>query len=82
MPNLSFNTLATGATAFVVQEAREIILCLLWSYLSSFTPKTKVMSALLAGLIGAETNTFLAPACRCFEAVSLFLNLPVDSIAR
>ncbi len=81
MPKLSFSTLATGATQFVVHEAKEIRLCFFGSYLSSFTPKTTVKSALLAGLIGAETSTFLAPASRCFEAASLFLNLPVDSTA-
>ena len=78
-PKLSCNTLATGATQLVVHEAFESMLCFSWSYLSSLTPITMVMSGFLAG---AEIKTFLAPAVRCIAAFSLSVNRPVDSTAR
>jgi len=57
-PKLSFSTLTTGAIQLVVQDALEMILCFLVSYLSSFTPRTMVISSFLAG---AEMIIFLAP---------------------
>src|SRR3989304_5165964 len=78
-PKLSWRTLATGATQLVVQEAFEIMLCFSWSYLSSLTPITMVMSGFLAG---AEIRTFFAPAVWCIAAFSLSVNSPVDSTAR
>jgi len=41
-PNASFITLTTGAMQLVVQDALETILSFAASYLSSFTPSTKV----------------------------------------
>ena len=74
IPNSSFNTRATGARQFVVQDAAEITLS--WDFKSfSFTPKT----IFLAPLQGAETNTFFAPALICLEDFSIVLNLPVHS---
>ena len=57
MPKLSSNTFAMGARQLVVQEALEIMLCFLGSYLSSLTPSTIVISWPLAG---AEITTFFA----------------------
>ena len=56
MPKVSCRTLTTGARQLVVQEALEMTLCFAASYLSSFTPRTTVMSSLVAG---AEMMTFL-----------------------
>ena len=60
---LSCSTLATGARQFVVQEALDTMLCLAGSYLSSFTPRTMVMSSFFAG---AEMITFFTGPRRCF----------------
>ena len=49
MPKVSCSTLTTGARQLVVQEALEITLCFAASYLFSLTPRTMVMSSLLAG---------------------------------
>ena len=59
IPNLSFNTLITGARELVVHEAMDMILCFSSVYLKSFTPKRMVMSTPFAG---AEMITFFAPA--------------------
>ena len=56
MPKVSWRTLTTGARQLVVQEALEMMLCLAASYLPSLTPRTTVMSSLVAG---AEMMTFL-----------------------
>ena len=61
MPKVSWSTLATGARQLVVQLALEMMLCLAGSYLSSLTPRTMVMSSLVAG---AEMMTFLTVAPR------------------
>ena len=53
--------LAAGARQFVVQLALLMMLCAAGSYSSSLTPRTSVMSSLLAG---ALMITFLAPALR------------------
>src|SRR5690625_3431956 len=77
MPKASLRTLAIGATQLVVQEALEMMSCVAGSYLSSFTPRTMVMSSPLAG---AEMTTFLAPASMCFLASSALVKMPVDSM--
>ena len=59
-----------------MQDALEIMLCLVLSYLSKLTPKTTVMSGSVAG---AEIITFLAPACKCFSASGRLVKRPVDS---
>ena len=60
IPNSSFNTCATGARQFVVQDAAEITLS--WDFKSfSFIPKT----IFLAPLQGAETRTYLTPDLIC-----------------
>ena len=56
IPKASFRTLTTGARQFVVQLAFEMTLCFDASYLFSLTPRTMVMSSLVAG---AEMMTFL-----------------------
>ena len=56
MPKVSLRTLTTGARQLVVQLAFEMTLCLAASYLFSLTPRTMVMSSLVAG---AEMMTFL-----------------------
>src|SRR5580704_9885281 len=76
MLNLSWSTLATGAKQLVVQDAFEMMLCLVRSYLSSLTPITMVMSSPVAG---AEMMTFFTGPRRCFLASSALVNLPVDS---
>ena len=78
-PKLSASTFVTGARQLVVHEALLRMLCLVGSYSWSFTPRTTVMSG--SGE-GALMRTFLAPACRCIEAFSLVLNIPVDSTAK
>ncbi len=47
MPKASLSTLAVGARQFVVQEAVEIIICFLGSYIFSLTPSTSVISTLV-----------------------------------
>ena len=76
MPNVSFNTLATGARQFVVQDAFDRMWCFFGLYLSSFTPMTTVRSSPLAG---AEMITFFAPAFRCASAFALSRKSPVHS---
>ena len=76
MPNDSCSTLANGARQFVVQDAFEMMLCVLGSYLSSLTPSTSVRSGLFAG---AVMTTFFAPASRCLAAASRLVKMPVDS---
>src|SRR3569833_3341057 len=49
MPQCAISTLTTGARQLVVQLALEMTLCLAASYLSSFTPRTRVTSSLVAG---------------------------------
>src|SRR2546428_1837930 len=53
-----------------------MMLCLAGSYFSWLTPITIVMSSPLAG---AEITTFLAPAVRCLDALSLSVKRPVLS---
>src|SRR5512139_3461908 len=57
MPQLSFNTLATGARQFVVQEAADTMVSPL--YAVWFTPYTNIG---VLSLLGADITTFLAPA--------------------
>ncbi len=75
IPHLSLSTLAIGARQFVVQLALEMIASPL--YVLSFTPKTNIG---VSSLEGADRMTFFAPASRCFCAVALSRNRPVDSI--
>src|SRR2546430_14917239 len=75
-PKLSITTLTTGTRQLVVQEAFEMMWCLAGSYFSLFTPMQIVMSSPLAG---AEITTFLAPAARCLDALSLSVKRPVLS---
>src|SRR5438045_8260363 len=75
-PKLSMTTLTIGTRQLVVHEAFEMIACLAGSYLSLLTPMQIVMSSPLAG---AEITTFLAPAARCLDALSLSVNRPVLS---
>ncbi len=77
MPNSLCSTFAIGARQLVVQEALDIILCLVISNVSSLTPIHTVISGSFAG---AEIITHLTPASRCFEADALPVNIPVDSI--
>src|SRR6266571_4388388 len=76
MVNASCRTFAIGARQLVVQDAFEIIVCAVGSYLSSLTPMTIVMSSFLAG---AEMITFFAPPAMCALAFSASVNSPVDS---
>ena len=76
MPKVSLRTLTTGARQLVVQEALEMMLCLAASYLSSLTPRTTVMSSLVAG---AEMMTFLTVVPRWALAFSASVKKPVDS---
>ena len=76
MTNFSCRTLASGARQFVVHDAFEMMWCDLGSYLSKLTPRTTEKSGFLAG---AVMMTFLAPAARCFAALSRSVKRPVDS---
>ena len=76
MPKVSCRTLTTGARQLVVQLALEMTLCLAASYLSSLTPRTMVMSSLVAG---AEMMTFLTVVPRWALAFSASVKKPVDS---
>src|SRR6476469_9103673 len=62
MPSPSSSAFAIGARQLVVHEALEMMLWLVGSYSSSFTPMTTVQSSFLAG---AEMITLLAPASKC-----------------
>src|SRR5512133_614531 len=75
MPHLSLSTLATGARQLVVHDALEMIASPL--YFWWLTPKTNIG---VSSLLGADRMTFLAPAVRCFSAVALSRNRPVDSM--
>src|SRR3954463_5647090 len=75
-PKLSITTFTIGTRQLVVQEAFEMIACFAGSYLSLFTPMQIVMSSPFAG---AEITTFLAPAARCLDALSLSVKRPVLS---
>src|SRR5258705_13132833 len=70
-------TLTTGARQLVVQLALEMMLCLDASYLPSLTPRTMVMSSLLAG---AEMMTFLTVLPRWALAFSASVKRWVDSM--
>jgi hypothetical protein len=72
--------LATGASAFVVHDPLDTMLCRRGSYLSWFTPRTTVKSASVDLLSGAETITFFAPALRWALAFSESVKSPVDSM--
>jgi hypothetical protein len=76
MPNSSCSTLTTGARQLVVQEALEMMLCLAGSYFDSLTPRTTVMSSLVAG---AEMMTFFTDPCRWALALVASVKMPVDS---
>ena len=76
MPHFSCSTLATGARQLVVQLALEMM-CFAASYFLSLTPMTNIG---VSSFDGADRITFLAPASRCFCAVTLSRNRPVDSI--
>src|SRR3954470_5386555 len=75
MPHLSFITLASGARQLVVHEALETIASPLYDL--SLTPKTNIG---VSSLDGADRMTFFAPASRCFCALALSRNRPVDSM--
>src|SRR5690606_23232732 len=75
MPHLSLITLASGARQLVVHEALETIA---WpAYSVWLTPNTNIG---VSSLDGADSTTFFAPASRCFCALALSRNRPVDSI--
>ena len=76
MPMLSFSTFATGDRQFVVQLAFDTTRSSAVS-VSSFTPKTMVLSALSPG---AEISTRLAPVERCGWTFSLDAKMPVHSM--
>src|SRR5881628_3670882 len=75
-PKLSITTFTIGTRQLVVHDALEMMVCLAGSYFSLLTPMQIVMSSPLAG---AEITTFLAPAVRCFAALSLSVKRPVLS---
>src|ERR1700757_5072107 len=75
MPQWASRTLTTGARQLVVQLALEMTLCLAASYLSSLTPRTRVMSSLVAG---AEMMTFFTVVPR--GALVASVKGPVDSM--
>src|SRR2546430_11527394 len=75
-PKLSMTALTTGPGQLVVHGGFEMMWCLAGSFFSWFTPMTMVMSSPLAG---AEITTFLAPAVRCLDALSLSVKRPVLS---
>src|SRR5216683_733354 len=77
MLKVSLSILTTGARQFVVQLALEMMLCFAASYLPSLTPRTTVMSSLLAG---AEMMTFLTVLPRWAFAFSASVKKPVDSM--
>ena len=71
-----FKIFAIGAKQFVVQDAFEIILWLLFISLW-FTPYTTVISGLSDG---AEIITFFAPAFICCKESFFEVKIPVHSI--
>ena len=77
IPKLSLSTFTSCATQLVVQEALDTTRWLLGSYSSAFTPRTNVLSSLVAG---AEMMTFLAPASMWAAAFSPSVKNPVDSM--
>src|SRR5438067_13081389 len=74
---VSCTTLTIGAKQLVVQDAFEMTLCLLASYLSWLTHNTSVTSSFLAG---AEMMTFFTGPRRCFFASLASVTHPVDSM--
>ena len=74
MTKLSCRTLAIGARQLVVHEALETTLS---SALYSLwlTPNTKRG---VSSFGGADIMTFFAPPPKCFEAVSVVRDFPVD----
>jgi hypothetical protein len=76
MPQISSTIFTNGLTQLVVHEALEMIRSSALR-LPSLAPKTTIlMSEVFAG---AESNTFPAPASKCFEALSESKNNPVHS---
>src|SRR5690606_7725888 len=74
-PHLPGMTLANAARQLVVQLALEMIA---WqASVSWLTPKTNIG---VSSFDGADRITFFAPASRCFCALALSRNRPVDSI--
>lgn len=79
IPASSSSTLARGASALVVQEAFETIVCTAGSYASLLTPYARVTSA---PSDGALTSTFFAPASRWARAALAEVKRPVASRTR
>src|SRR3546814_11050259 len=77
IPRASLSTLATGARQLVVQLAFETTTYSAVS-LSWLTPYTTVRSPPFAG---AEISTRLAPAARCFDALSRAAQHPMHPSA-
>ncbi len=75
-PKLSRITFTIGTRQLVVHDALEMMWCLAASYLSWFTPITRVMSSPVAG---AEITTLRAPPSMCLCASAALVNRPVDS---
>jgi hypothetical protein len=74
MPYSSLMILARGARQLVVHEAFESTLTP-FVYFVWLTPITNIG----ASADGAEMITFLAPPCRCADAFSTVVKMPVDS---
>merc|ERR1719217_176129 len=74
MPYVSWMTLARGARQLVVHEALESTL-MSFVYFVWLTPITNMG----ASAEGAEIMTFLQPPCRCMDAFSITVKMPVDS---
>ena len=70
----SWMILARGARQLVVHDAFDSTLMSL-VYLVWFTPITNIG----ASADGAEMITFFAPPCRCIDAFSITVKIPVDS---
>merc|ERR1719191_1648985 len=66
--------LASGPRQLVVHDALERMLMSL-VYVVWLTPITNIG----ASADGAEMMTFFAPPCRCIEAFSMTVKMPVDS---
>mmetsp|Transcript_25407 Transcript_25407/g.66992 ORF Transcript_25407/g.66992 Transcript_25407/m.66992 type:complete len:254 (-) Transcript_25407:7-768(-) len=74
MPYSSWMILASGPRQLVVHDAFERMLMSL-VYDRWLTPMTNMG----ASAEGAEMMTFLAPPCRCIDAFSITVKMPVDS---
>mmetsp|Transcript_28817 Transcript_28817/g.66194 ORF Transcript_28817/g.66194 Transcript_28817/m.66194 type:complete len:222 (-) Transcript_28817:213-878(-) len=74
MPYSSWMILASGARQLVVHEALERML-MSFLYSKWLTPMTNIG----ASAEGAEMITFLAPPCKCIDAFSITVKMPVDS---